>query len=841
MSNWCDMASERPDELGNPGEGEAEPSTRASAPAFSTGGGGFVFEDVVGGWAAAALLAGVSPFGIEFGVPTRVRFQGAALGFELDDVVVVGGEPLLPVLALSVKSFDMLRGAKVMSEFVEEAWAQLLSDGFRDGVDHVGFLSGSVAQTNVRALEHLISAARADTDAELAARIQVDGAFNTAHRSLWSSAACPAGLAAARGIDVASSPARLLRHLLVRHLDLLAPDSRSLAEAAAWCRQALVAEESMRAEELWEALRTHVSELRPAGGSLTWDSLLRHLRGRFIFRTRPDAASDWELLAGHTDAALRTVRDEVGDGLHLERNEAWEALAGAGEAPAVILTGPSGAGKTALAKRWLVDSDAALLWLGAAELADGLDGLRVRVGLRLDLLDVLRLAAGDVRIAIDGLDRAYDSAPAQVASLIASEAAESGGRLRVLIPCQEMELARLTRALAERSSPALEIVAMGNLDDEDVARVVRARPDLTRVVVAGQLVGVLRRPKLLDAVLRAGPVQSELLTQLQDETDVAALWWGHFVQSGEGASARAELALRLAEIQADQLAAGTAAGEIGAADAAYADALRRDGVLEPTLEQYAFSHDLFGDWTRLQRLRGLGDDALEWLEAKDQLPPWHRAIRLFGLARLRAGGIDRWAEDRAAFDTREQPLLADLFLDAVVFAHDARSLLEQLWPTLTAGDGVLLRRLLRRFLHVATYPDPRGQLAFGDAPELLAHWSARSRVPLWAPWLPVIETLAAHREQALELASKYVAAVADLWLRTSPAGWPLRRDAAELGLACGRFVIEHTTEGWHFDEELEKDLYRAALAAGAELPNELIDLLGTALNVNDETDEEADE
>jgi hypothetical protein len=211
-----------------------------AAPAFSTGGGGFEFEDLVGAFTAAALLAGAEPFGVEVGVVRSVRFQARALGYSLDDLIVEGGVETTPRVAASVKSFDMLRGGRLLAEFVEQAWRDLLGAGFREGVDSVGFVCGEAAHGNLVALEELIRVARADTDAGVAARIDTDGAFNATHRSLWRSATCPAELAATSGVDEASSPAWLLRHLVPRRLDLLAPASQALAEAEGFCRRALV-------------------------------------------------------------------------------------------------------------------------------------------------------------------------------------------------------------------------------------------------------------------------------------------------------------------------------------------------------------------------------------------------------------------------------------------------------------------------------------------------------------------------------------------------------------------------------------------------------------------------
>ena len=109
------------------------------APAFNTGGGGFEYEDLVGAWVAAGLAAGASPLGVEIGVPRELRFQAAASGSTLDDIVITGDAEDEPRWCASIKSFDMLVGSKLPDEFVDavalvgpkERFAERL-DAFRE-------------------------------------------------------------------------------------------------------------------------------------------------------------------------------------------------------------------------------------------------------------------------------------------------------------------------------------------------------------------------------------------------------------------------------------------------------------------------------------------------------------------------------------------------------------------------------------------------------------------------------------------------------------------------------------------------------------------------------------
>jgi hypothetical protein len=807
-----------------------DPKRRASS-TFSTGGGGTRYEHLFGGWLAAALLAGSMPFGRNFGALSEIRLQGGASGWVLDDLVVSGEGVAKSRWSASVKSHNMLSAAALEEEFVESAWAELLDGNFESGRDRIGLVCGHTGEAAWRALLGVIKACAADPKG-IAERIKVTGAFNEDARSLWDSSRCPPTLAKERGIDRDSSPGRLLAALLPLRLDLLEPTSQALPEAIGWCRQALIPEQASDADDLWKALCDLVTELAPSGGVLDAAMIGARLGSRFAIRNRPDLEPDWELLVRHTQESLATVRDQIGTDLRLPRREAWTALSAAeDETKMVLLTGPSGCGKSALARRWLEDGPRAALWLSALDLSDGLAGFARKLSLQRSLAELLALSAEPTRIVIDGLDRSHDPEPFVSAARLAQLAAESEGRIALLITAQEMEMPRVSERLRVANAPASRLAVISDLDDEDVRLAQAAEPRLAEISVAGQLHTLFRRPKLVDLFLSA---RRSGLEAPRDEAGLARLWWQSIVSSGPESASRQALVLRLASKQADDMVAATMSDELPPADVVSVDDLRRDGVLAPGGARYEFAHDLFADWALLHRLEALEDQAITELGAKVELPTWHRTIRLFALSVLREQGLEAWSARREELERQDQWLLAELFLDATLFAHDSAAVVRSLWPTLVADKGVLLRRLLRRLRFSASVPDPMGGLIFAGAPEMETYWAIQRRMPLWPIWIPFLEVLHEERRVALELAEAEVAPVVETWLRFAGPNARGSDLAAEIALDCGRFVREQSEAGTHFEDKLEKALWSAALSAGSVDPAAVIEMFISALSSDEE-------
>src|SRR5439155_22238083 len=105
---------------------------------------------------------------------------------------------------------------------------------------------------------------------------------------------------------------------------------------------------------------------------------------------------------------------------------------------------------------------------------------------------------------------------------------------------------------------------------------------------------------------------------------------------------------------------------------------------------------------------------------------------------------------------------------------------EQVWPQLIAGDGQLLRRFLKRFLFIATLPDPRIQEIAGS--DDIDWFLSRMRIPYIWYWHAPLRVFERHHADLCKLALILAAEVCELWLRTIPPEWGGRAEAAGIAL-----------------------------------------------------------
>src|SRR6266851_1472101 len=407
--------------------------------------------------------------------------------------------------------------------------------------------------------------------------------------------------------------------------------------------------------------------------------------------------------------------------------------------------------------------------------------------------DVLRSACNGGWVIVDGLDRSFSNGAYQaVAHLVTALVSDDTLFFRMLVTSQQQEWARVTDRLADYNAVvAWDPIPVGTFSDADLKQVADMFPALRGVMLRGRLAGVLRNPKVLDVVVRRLVAEGVVVgkSMIHDEASFASWFYDCLVRgSGGGRASRGRLVMHLAEIQGDRLQAETPLRDLDASTLDHIDDLERDGVCEEHDGQLRFGHDLYGDWVRYQLLRSHHDELPDYLRGRLNSPLWHRAIRLHSLAMLAAHQAEEWRAEMRRLGGDTLGLLHDVFLEAPLFAAEPGPALEKVWPVLIDGDGRLLRRLLRRFLHSATVPNQALLATVRDiAPDLdETHVATMQRLPYWPLWLPLLGALSVHADDALEVADDEVARLVDVWLRTVPDTWPLRSEVAALAIARGR-------------------------------------------------------
>jgi hypothetical protein len=368
-----------------------------------------------------------------------------------------------------------------------------------------------------------------------------------------------------------------------------------------------------------------------------------------------------------------------------------------------------------------------------------------------------------------------------------------------------------------------QVVEVKEPNAEKLSPVWNAFPTLQHLALHPNLQTLLLKPKVLDLLASKLSIGGAVDTrEWVGESDLIQWFWDTEITKSPHGAMRSLFLMSLGEKQADDLHAETPLDTFALADLTPLDGLRQDRICKQYEERLSFSHDLYGDWARQRKLLQRTDTISSYLEPRLVSPLWHRAVRLYGLHLLEQDpDLIRW---RAAMQTlvaenTEGNLAQDLLLESVIFAARPLRLLERLWTDLVANGGLFLRRLLGRFLHVATLPNPViATVTKAMSPDCETDTATLYRLPYWPYWLPILQFLSSHQAEVIQLAPQHVAEITGTWLQRGHESWVLRQEAAELALALAVPIL-HSPQSVRFgDAKLVKSIYRAALAAARDLP-----------------------
>ena len=802
-------------------------------PIKQTSGGGFSFETLVGALFGVHILAESSPLDAELGPLKRVDFQvGTTYRWKIDDALLTldGPEPVR--CALSIKSNAQFGKQTAPIEFVGVAWDQLTdSDGpMRSDVDYLGLVTGPRDSNLDVALHDLQQKAKAQDPKALETHIMTPGAAGRRQVALYRSFSPPA--ATARLL-----PGALLSRCRFLSFDFDAIPSKDEASAVWMLQQMVASGERADAVAAWNIVRTAVDKLRVPGGYITADRLVAALAPHVRLKAAPSTERDVATISLATRRRMDLVQDFIGTDFRIDRSAEVQQLRTFSSKPRVVmLTGASGVGKTVVAKRLAqaIGAEAPVFWLAAEEdlLRQSVLEVERALGLSHPLAAVLNAQpATHALLVLDGLDRVFHPvASSNVFTLLTellTQADQLERRWLIAVPCQDSQVDAVATALRIRDLPGVSLEAYRiEPPTVDVLQNLWKRyPALGFVANQVHLQSFLTRPKVLSYLVQSGWT-SEATAKLAGESEVIDAIWDRTVKSGPQRYARERHVMDLATIMGDELVSAVSFARLQNPDEVLTQ-LVDDGTLVDQNNRLSFDHDLLGDWARLKVLCAQGDEVAVFLNARATSPLWLRALRLFS-ARLLENNPNptAWKGLHAQFMSKPSTeLLADALLDGVFFSASAISNLGNLWPALAENDGLLLQRLLARFLYVGTEPSDQARVMVQAAgPDYAACIESKFRSPNQWLWVSMLMFLGTRTEEAARLALAECAHISNLWLSQRPVGFPLRQEAASLAMACvSEHLVRHSRRqyGAMLDREDREHVFNAMLAAWPEREAEI--------------------
>ena len=708
----------------NAGGTDAVAPTGSTSP-YASGGGGVTFERQVAVQYLAHLLAG--DFANELGEGRRVvsvAFQQAP-DHPVDDLVVRAARPddLQPslVLALAVRRSPNLVASdestrKLFRQFVDE-----MANTPTEGPEHRMCLVVAGPQEPAKQLATLANHAAHQMDATgFFDLVRTPRKFQAAVRDrlaqlevLVECALHDLGVANTDAALVQQRTWELLSRLEVSMPRLESPDETDWAAVANRLITVVRGADPTAASQLRDRLVALASGYSPKSACVDL-KLLRRDAHAMLDSTTWRNQNGWKVLDHLHCMALAAVRDQItgsdgGPGLHLDRSDAAAKLiASVAEAAAVVVSGASGIGKSALVLRGLTAAGRAepgslqALCINLRRIPKLTVEFEHMLGCPFSTL-LAELSAPQRVLIVDAADAVTEGREEAFRYLVGA-AQESEVKV---IAVASIDSQKVVRDIAtERFLTDVTTYGVTPLTDSEIDQIVDRFPELSKLKSHARSRKLLRRLVIADLFVR-GRVRGVPST----EADAMQEVWAGLVRRHEKADSGSPVArdvalLRLAHLE---LYGGDRLEVISDIDPAAVDGLCRDELLRTSphdasligpefahdeVRRYAVARLLLSEETPASRMLQAG--APRWSLSAAQLASQAWLQRPHGPKTPLAGRLSTLQESfdrlvKAGHGAR----WGDVPGEALLALADPQPVLRDAWPELVADDAVGLRRLAR--------------------------------------------------------------------------------------------------------------------------------------------------
>lgn len=798
----------------------SQPDERSTiATTRSTAGPGFAFEDLAAADLLTRFILDMPITGID--VPGQeILSQAGALGWTIEDLVCVGADPdgNARRLALSCKSNVQVTASGWPKDFIEAAWTLWRTQSpFNRSTDHIGL----VTRGRNAAFDAIWSDLKTwcdDPDPTLAM-----GRINASqkHRKVFDSVHSP-GEAQGTMPDEAETIA-LIAKLHLHPLDFQLSPSLNLEQAKQRCRTALISEAQADADTLWEALIKIAETARLGSGIIRLPRLLGDISTRFGLKAHPSISAAWQSLRNLSIDQRAGIEISLPNGHVVARQREMSQLSQLlHTSRACIVTGESGVGKSALVARVLDQefASATQIWLGPGVLRAALSAAgRSAIGLNQDLALVLDRSPDDDKILIlDSIERLDGVSLSKLTTLLPRLSGDSAWRIVLITQLGSENQLRQNGPIAD--TPVLPVPI---LPTAAIRAALRSTPQLAWIANDAAILPLFANLKTLGWVVTAeSSFREDGRSAPTSTAEIADRLWTRWT-SGSATTQLQRLLIQLA-IRDAAFERSFAISDLAPGDLAAFDQRSNELPLHRNARnRIEFGHDLASDWARYQRLKEIADDVGQWAALAPQ-PLWISALRLLGQFLLsqpdqaRDGWDHAFERVTAAGNVEASDILLDaLCLDAQLDRH-----LEDRIELIFADDGALLKRLLHRFLHVATVPSIPSHVMIESG--LRIYLEADMRFPILERWGPMGRFLHAHAQRVGALGAQIVARVCKTWLGSLPTmlgdqAMPLRDVMATVALETARTEqVISTARQFHGGGDTDKLIFGTALLGAPDMP-----------------------
>lgn len=676
-------------------EQQAKEEEESGSSPVGRGGAGTYIEGELGAYYLLQMLAGSDARGLPDARIDRVQFQGETDGYALDDLIVHGvsdkGSAILEIQSKRTATFapkDPIF-ASICEQIVRSDPAQKPTDRH--------LMAAAVQRTS-----HAISgpyqdvlewARKAESGVQFFARLERKGVASPAMRTF---ATAFRTHLVANGVADDETIWAIIRRFLIIEFDFESGAPQAKAHAITLAAQVLAPEDRDRAEALWSSLIELVIETGKAGGALTLEVLVDTLKARG-FRLAGNrnfalARAKLKEMSGH---ALKEIGTLVG-GINLPRLAALKAVEEARDAHRLIeISGKPGVGKSwvlrHLAERQGREGHVIVLDpIGTPDGGWSAFAQRLNIpGTAKDFLGDLSASGGGIMF-IDGAEMFTSAERRRTVNDLLHEIADMpdfsvvvSRRLDETVDDSEWLAAE---ALAKLGTP--HRVVVGELDDDEVATLSEAAPELRVLLAPGHPAASIARNLYRLTQLLKMPSAADIRT----EAALADYWWNR----ADGAKPDE---IRPAQRLLADLAGAALTNRDLIEDKNYTPArahlLRSLTLSEPRRDRLGFYHDVLRDWAIGARLH----EDLSLLDGIDlSAPPSPRVARGIEFAgRFALEKGEDGADWQALLSALSRPGAHDAWrrqaLMAIVRSELSPELLNRCRADLLARGGALLVEL----------------------------------------------------------------------------------------------------------------------------------------------------